>query len=136
MSELEELTAKKRATAVETRDAKVIGRARELLLAEFPSMPAESLETILNHAFLKGSGRIGRTSTATDKRKACLAVEAHIRHEHTPYEWLLDLGMDRQKARKDVWSSVKAIKQIWEGPKEQETANVAVLPTVIDISSD
>lgn len=78
-------------------------------------MPVESLEVILDHAFLKGSGRVGRTSTKTDERKAILAVEAHIRHMHTPYEELLQAGMDRAEAREAVWGTVKAIKTAWEG---------------------
>lgn len=82
-------------------------------------MPAESLEVILDHAFLKGSGRVGRTSTKTDERKVILAVEAHIRHTCTPYEQLLQTGMDRTKAREAVWGTVKAIKTAWEGGESQ-----------------
>lgn len=76
-------------------------------------MPAASLETVVNHAFLKGSGRVGRTSKRTDERKAELAVEAHIRHTHTPYEELLDAGMDREEARELVWDTVQQIKAEW-----------------------
>lgn len=136
VSELDELTAKKRATAVEARDAKVMDRAREMFLAEFPLMPADELELVVKHAFLKGSGRVGRDNTITDKRKASLAVEAHIRHRHTPYEALLKSGVERQEARKQVEETAKAIKRTWRGVKEQETADVVVLPTVIEISSD
>jgi hypothetical protein len=78
-------------------------------------MPVEDLETILDHAFLKGSGRVGRTSTTSDEHKAILAVEAHIRHMHTPYESLLRAGTKREDARKAVWDTVQSIRAAWEG---------------------
>ncbi|KAL1999341.1 hypothetical protein VTN02DRAFT_4659 [Thermoascus thermophilus] len=106
-------TASARADAVRQRDEKDTKQARELLRARFPAMPAASLETVVNHAFLKGSGRVGRTSRRTDERKAELAVEAHIRHTHTPYEELLAAGMDREEARDLVWDTVQQIKSEW-----------------------
>lgn len=112
-------TAESRASAVQVRDAKDLSRARELLRRQFPLMPAGSLEMVLDHAFLKGSGRVGRTSTTTDERKALLAVEAHIRHRHTPYEKLLDADMDRTEAREAVWTTVQAVKTAWEGSEKQ-----------------
>jgi hypothetical protein len=82
-------------------------------------MPAESLEAILDHAFLKGSGRVGRTAMKTDERKADLAVEAHIRHTHTPYEAMLHAGTGREEARRAVWGLIQAIKTAWEGGNTQ-----------------
>lgn len=84
-------------------------------------MPTESLETILDHAFLKGSGRVGRTGMKSDEHKADLAVEAHIRHTHTPYEELLNAGVYRREAREAVWETVKAIKTAWEGSGKEST---------------
>jgi hypothetical protein len=78
-------------------------------------MLSDSREIILCHAFLKGSGRVGRSTTQTDENKATLAVEAHIRHVHTPYEKLLVSGMDREKARDAVWETVQAIRDQWSG---------------------
>ncbi|BCR86106.1 DUF2293 domain-containing protein [Aspergillus chevalieri] len=114
-------TASSRANAVNLRDAKDSSRSRELLRSQFPLMPAESLETILDHAFLKGSGRVGRTGMKSDERKADLAVEAHIRHMHTPYEELINAGIDRREAREAVWETVKAIKMAWEGGGREVT---------------
>ncbi|RAQ46344.1 hypothetical protein AFGD_000501 [Aspergillus flavus] len=108
-------TAETRANAVKLRDEKDLAHSRQILRTQFPLMPAESLEAILNHAFLKGSGRVGRTATQSDKRKADLAVEAHIRHTHTPYESMLHAGAGREEARNAVWGLVKAIKTAWEG---------------------
>ncbi|KAE8392280.1 hypothetical protein ETB97_001152 [Aspergillus alliaceus] len=108
-------TAETRAHAVKLRDEKDLAHSRQVLRSRFPLMPAESLEAILNHAFLKGSGRVGRTATKTDGRKADLAVEAHIRHTHTPYESMLHTGTGREEARKAVWGLIQAIKAAWEG---------------------
>lgn len=126
-------TAESRAKAVKTNDTKVLSHGRGLLRQEFPLMPDASLEVIVNHSFLKGSGRVGRTNMTTDKRKASLAVEAHIRHTHTPYESLLEGGVERAEARKQVWPTVKAIKKTWEGDGEQREEKLAV--RAISISS-
>ncbi|GFF31519.1 hypothetical protein IFM61606_03671 [Aspergillus udagawae] len=115
------VTADSRALAVKTRDEKDLSRARQILRNKFPLMPAESLETIVDHAFLKRSGRVGRTTRKTDEQKANLAVEAHIRHTHTPYESLLDAGKARHEARKAVWDMVQAVKTAWEGGNAQST---------------
>lgn len=112
-------SADSRAHAVKTRDERGLSRARQILRNKFPLMPAESLETIVDHAFLKCSGRVGRTTRKTDEQKANLAVEAHIRHTHTPYESLLDAGKSRQEAREAVWDMVQAIKTAWEGADVQ-----------------
>lgn len=77
-------------------------------------MPASSLETVLDHAFLKGSGRVGRSTKQTPELKASLAVEAHIRHTQTKYDELL-LTMERDDARKLVWQDVQDIKAMWGG---------------------
>lgn len=84
-------------------------------------MPVDTLEKVLNHAYLKGSGRVGRSTTMSDERKMVLAVEAHIRHTHTPYEALLDKGLNRREARNAVWDTVRDIRNAWEGSNEQDT---------------
>ncbi|KAJ5226480.1 hypothetical protein N7468_007705 [Penicillium chermesinum] len=86
------LTARKRARAVEARDARFISQSRKLLQTHFPLMPNDTVNVILGHAFLKGSGRVGRTSTCSDRHKVHLAVEAHIRHRLTAYDALLASG--------------------------------------------
>ncbi|KAJ9329405.1 hypothetical protein DTO027B5_8439 [Paecilomyces variotii] len=110
-------TASSRADAVKVRDERDLARSRKLLLAQFPKMPPSSLERILEHAFLKGSGRVGRSTKRSDERKAELAVEAHIRHLHTPYEELLDEGMQRDQARDRVWDAVQEVKAAWGGQR-------------------
>ncbi|PLN78329.1 hypothetical protein BDW42DRAFT_144210 [Aspergillus taichungensis] len=106
-------TAGSRANAVKVRDERDQAHARQLLRSQFPDMPEKSLETIVDHAFLKGSGRVGRTGMKTDEKKANLAVEAYIRHNHTPYDALLNDGHGRTEARKAVWDTVRTIKASW-----------------------
>ncbi|KUL90102.1 hypothetical protein ZTR_02001 [Talaromyces verruculosus] len=109
-------TAADRASATLLRDRRDNIKARALLLTTFPSIPPQCLEKILQHAFLKGSGRVGRISTRTDTEKATLAVEAHIRHEHTAYERLMeDEGIEREGARKRVWGEVRRLRDEWAG---------------------
>lgn len=108
-------TKESRANAVQIRDKKDILKSRELLESEFPFMPKETLEIVLGHAFLKGSGRVGRTAMVSDEKKVLLAVEAHIRHVHTPYERLLEEGVGRREAREKVWGTVRAVEQTWQG---------------------
>ena len=120
---LESATATKesRANAVQVRDAKDLSKSRELLKSEFPLMPKETLKTILEHAFLKGSGRVGRTGMLSDDRKTLLAVEAHIRHVHTPYEKLLEEGVSRKDAREQVWPTIQAVERTWQGCEQSKT---------------
>ncbi|KAJ5345814.1 hypothetical protein N7452_003818 [Penicillium brevicompactum] len=113
-------TKESRANAVSLRDKKDLSKSRALLKSEFPLMPKESLKIILEHAFLKGSGRVGRTGMISDDKKILLAVDAHIRHVHTPYEKLLDAGVGRKEAREQVWDSVKAVERAWQGVTEEK----------------
>lgn len=127
-------TADSRAYAVKVRDERDQAHSRQLLRTQFPLMPEDSLEKILDHAFLKGSGRVGRTAMKTDAKKANLAVEAYIRHNCTPYDALLNDGLGRLEARKAVWDTVRAIKATWER-KSVEPVDVVDLrsPTPPDL---
>jgi hypothetical protein len=113
-------TAESRADAVKLRDANDKRKNRKLLIQGYPLMPKSSLEAILDHAFLKGSGRVGRTGQISDDHRIHLAVEAHIRHVHTPYEKLLDDGVERKKARKQVWDTVQAVEKAWQRDSDRE----------------
>ena len=83
-------------------------------------MPATSMEIILDHGFAKGSGRVGRTKTLDEVAKANLAVNAHIRHNHTAYDSLYSTmrsGDNKQdvkvRARMAVYKQVQQIAQSW-----------------------
>ncbi|KAK2751101.1 hypothetical protein FQN57_000176 [Myotisia sp. PD_48] len=107
-------TSDARQQAVAQKDARDLRKARLLLEKEFPCMPEPDINAVLNHAFLKGSGRVGRSGTVgSDENKVRLAVEAHIRHVHTDYDRLIKLGLSREEAREDIWEDVKKIKKSW-----------------------
>ncbi|KAF3398390.1 hypothetical protein F1880_006447 [Penicillium rolfsii] len=108
-------TEKTRASATKARDTKFHNQGRKLLRDQFPLMPEDVLDVILEHSFQKGSGRVGRTGTLSDSHKAQLAVEAHVRHKYTPYEDMLKDGVDRLLARRKVWDTVQTIRKAWEG---------------------
>ncbi|EEP78082.1 predicted protein [Uncinocarpus reesii 1704] len=108
-------TAEARELAVAQKDTRDARHASDMLAREFPHMPALDMRAIVNHAFLKGSGRVGRSGTvSSEEKKAELAVEAHIRHVHTGYEGLLETGMQREDARELVWDQVKKVKRAWK----------------------
>lgn len=67
-----------------------------------------------------------------------MAVEAHIRHVHTEYESLLCSGVPRNKAREQVGSAVKRIRDEWAGLQipDSDIAKQPREPEVIVIDSD
>ncbi|KAI9721297.1 MAG: hypothetical protein M1812_002459 [Candelaria pacifica] len=93
----EAATAEHRQTVVAIKDGKDLVKARGVRLRLYPRVPLESAELILSHGYLKGSGRVGRTSTLDDEEKMKLATAAHVRHKLTNYESLL---RERRKGRK------------------------------------
>ena len=89
-------------------------RVREL----FPLCPSGRDVAIAEHACLKYSARIGRSSASKrfDDEAVRLAVIAHIRHAETQYEALLARGCERWEARKQVEAAVDRIIVQWEAP--------------------
>jgi hypothetical protein len=90
-------------------------RVREL----FPRCPSGTEVAIAEHACLKYSGRIGRSSAAKslDEEAVRLAVIAHIRHAETPYDELLASGHERWDARAEVQKAVDRLMDEWEAPE-------------------
>ncbi|RPJ62378.1 MAG: DUF2293 domain-containing protein [Acidobacteria bacterium] len=68
----------------------------------------------------KVSGRIGRSAAAKvfDSAAIELAVRAHIRHRHTPYDSLLARSFERGDPRTAVRSAVDEIVERWRRPPE------------------
>ena len=95
-----ESSALNRQENVLARDRRDLAKAKVTLLKLFPRIPSEDAHAVLAHAFLKGSGRVGRTTTLSDDQKLKNAVAAHIRHTKTPYEALLKKG--RQSPQKET----------------------------------
>jgi hypothetical protein len=106
-------TAAKRAEAVAKRDNAISDKFEETLLHLFPTCPKDKTPQILKHALQKRSGRVGRTSTVELEEKVKLAVRAHIRHRHTPYDALLRSGVGREKARQQVIQRVNEVVKEW-----------------------
>lgn len=74
----------------------------------FPGCPHDAQQSIAKHACEKYSGRVGRSAAAKDldAKAVELAVRAHVRHAHTPYDRLLAQGRPRFDARIEVGAVV------------------------------
>jgi hypothetical protein len=90
-------------------------RVREL----FPGCPVGREREIAEHACLKYSGRVGRSSSARalDEKAVRLAVTAHLRHTETRYDELLAKGYDRGEARAAVGETLAGVSQKWAAPR-------------------
>ncbi|KAI9806587.1 MAG: hypothetical protein M1825_006044 [Sarcosagium campestre] len=82
-------TADSREKAVAAKDHRAVTEARNELLRLYPRIPLKHAEDILSHAFLKGSGRVGRSGTLGIENKVVLATVSHVRHRMTDYDQLL-----------------------------------------------
>ena len=87
-------------------------RIREL----FPGCPKGREMIIAEHACLKYSGRIGRTSSAKnfEAHTIRLAVIAHIRHTETEYDSFMAKRYDRNEARFEVEDRLNFVLSEWE----------------------
>jgi hypothetical protein len=83
----------------------------------FPAMPKGREKAIAQHACLKYSGRVGRSSSAKDLEDGAvrLAVIAHVRHTETKYDELLMQGIERADARVEIRGSVDKVLAAWQG---------------------
>jgi hypothetical protein len=88
-----------------------VARVKEL----FPGCPPGREWEIAEHACLKYSGRIGRSSSAKalDEEAVRLAVIAHIRHRETDYDKLLAHGYERGEARATIAKAVTRTLGSW-----------------------
>jgi hypothetical protein len=82
----------------------------------YPGCPKKRAKEIAEHACLKYSGRVGRSSSAKEfsEHALKLAVVAHIRHTKTDYDVLLSKGYDRIDARHQVNDKVLGVLSAWE----------------------
>lgn len=99
-------------------DAELQARATTEILRHYPGCPKNRAEEIAQHAFTRGSGRIGRTAAGRDldPEALSLAVAAAVRHVDTPYDELLMGGMDRLEARAHVRAEVEQVMADWRRP--------------------
>jgi hypothetical protein len=108
-----------RARAAERRaelDERYVGEFAERLGDLFPGCPVPERQDIAAHACQKYSGRVGRSAAAQefDPTAIELAVRAHIRHCHTPYDKLLARGIAREEARQQVRDAVDEVFKRWQ----------------------
>ncbi len=82
----------------------------------FPGCPNGREKGIAEHACLKYSGRVGRSSFAKEFSEEAinLAIRAHIRHAETDYDILLVQGYDRYDARSLVEDKVLDVISKWK----------------------
>jgi hypothetical protein len=114
--------ARQRAQAAARRDAlepAFIAKVTDALRMQYPGCPADEAARIATWACEKHSGRVGRTAAAKElePEPLRLAVIAHIRHEHTPYDRLLIDHGDRQLARREVRAKIDEILARWESSR-------------------
>lgn len=108
--------ARERAAAYRERtDAQYVAAFAVRVVELFPVCPPEESRRIAQHACLRNSGRIGRSASAKELKAASveLAVRAHIRHVHTPYDGLLSKGLDRHLCRFEVAELVEQVLSSW-----------------------
>nr|POE47698.1 hypothetical protein CFP56_01029 [Quercus suber] len=85
--------------SAETREP--LDQVRAAIKELFPKIPEEDLNQIVNHAWQKGSDRVGTNSSMELPRRVQLAVIARIRHTYTDYDRLLR-AFEWAEARKMV----------------------------------
>jgi hypothetical protein len=107
----QERAAERRALLDQQYIAEFAERIRQL----YPGCPAGEEERIAHFACEKYSGRVGRSAMAKrlDAEAVFLAVQAHVRHEHTNYDTLLMKSWDRGSARFEVQEKVDSVIQRW-----------------------
>jgi len=116
-----EVRERRRERATQTREAqepKFLAAVTEAIRAQFPGCPAEEAAQIAEWTCEKHSGRVGRSAGAKqlDPDAVRLAVVAHIRHQHTPYDELLMKHGDRRLARAEVYADIGQVLRQWESP--------------------
>jgi hypothetical protein len=111
--------------ARERTDANYVRAFGEAVRAVYPGCPAAEAAAIAGHACLKYSGRVGRSAAARqlDATAIRLAVTAHVRHRHSPYDTLLARGWDRVDARHAVDGAVQAVLEQWSSEADDFTAD-------------
>ncbi len=107
------------ATCDECReDRRFVAAFADAIRHRYPGCAADIAEAIALRACARSSGRVGRTAAATalSEEAIDLAVRAHLRHRHTPYDELLMRGRDRHEAREAVRAKVDELMAGWLSP--------------------
>jgi hypothetical protein len=99
-------------------DVQLVDAMIEQIRAQFPSCPQSEIAQIAAHTARRGSGCVGRSAAGRqlDQGALRLAVIAHIRHTHTPYDDLLMTGCPRRLARQKIAPQIDRQIAKWEAP--------------------
>jgi len=99
-----------------TLDRDYVVQFTQRLQELYPSCPLEVPGRTAQHAYLKYSGRVGRSAAAKqfDLEAIRLAVRAYIRHNHSRYDELIAQGWDRRDARAAVPGEIDRVLSEWE----------------------
>lgn len=110
-----ELARERAAERREALDEKYVVAFAEQIRQLFPGCPLNEQHAIAEHACRKHSGRVGRSAAAKDLDPDAveLAVRAHVRHAHTPYDDLLSRGVCRDEARDRVYPATVSTLEKW-----------------------
>lgn len=97
-------------------DEKFVRQFANKIRELFPRMETGREQGIAEHACMRYSGRIGRSSAAKslEENAVLLAVIAHIRHRETNYDDLLGKGWERSDARSAVAERIDEVLGSWQ----------------------
>lgn len=114
-TELREARRLRETARREVTDRGFVKAFAEKIREQYPGCPPGEERRIAEHACRKYSGRVGRSADAKAlaAEPVDLAVQAHVRHEHTSYDDLLGAGLERWKAREIVQSDVHHVLRHW-----------------------
>ena len=113
--------ARERAAAYrEKADHRFVSAFADRVDELFPGSPPGTGQKVAEHACVRSSGRVGRSASAKELEEEAveLAVRAHVRHAHTPYDRLLAKGLDRLDCRRAVAGEVEDILTRWREGSE------------------
>ncbi|HEY3782658.1 MAG TPA: DUF2293 domain-containing protein [Fimbriimonadaceae bacterium] len=112
-----QLARERAAVKREHLDEKFIDEFERRIRNRYPNCPKDSAHIIALHACQKHSGRVGRSAAAKsfEPHAIDLAVRAHIRHVHTPYDRYLLNGTERKDARDKVAGQMEETLDQWRG---------------------
>jgi hypothetical protein len=113
-----DLREARRERAAEQRvrwDERFVEQFAAAIAVRFAACPPGDALRIARRACERSSGRVGRSAAgkASSDEAIDLAVRAHIRHAHTPYDDLLMDGWARDRAREEVRPIVDEITERW-----------------------
>jgi hypothetical protein len=115
-AEARQLARKRAAERHQAHDAEYLAAFAKRVGDLFPGCPIDERQAIAEHACQMYSGRVGRSASAKKLQANAvdLAVRAHVRHVHTPYDELLTSGVAREEARARVAAAVAKCLDTWQ----------------------